>query len=1403
MLFTLTPIVKRKTSLQSDLSSSYDNLNLCTPQSILKVRHLVQKRDSITDDTLQDEDKISENRDERLLQNTSLRLESRSSLSRTPKRQHVQFDEATQFTTSVSDESKLESSPVSNRTNLRSSISSKEISSILSSSVHDELSDDVFYSPNNSGNSNIDEKADEEDEIKVVHTETNQRCSSVDSEESVEENIEQPEKETAILKEISTPEIKITSASPRARRSYKRSVELTPTRSSPRLSKLQVTQEEPSISQLETQKEDKVETTSDELLSPIPTRSVSKLKGRKSLSRQVLENNTFSKIYPPSAKEDIVSEERSYFKAEKTSIIEKSSIESKTTTMETNVSVVETEEKASPFKVTSDTHKTRTSSSSVTKTQNLEKALDSDSSIGSDLSYRYEEQEPSMKLSDSLQEYIDFLMASGKKLRESEHLKKDKIELSETQLTFDSDKEVITEDEEITSDGESEQLKKTENLSRSQLNFDKDTREITEDDEYSSDDDVVETRERMPEIRKFKDRSELPKSQLHSDKADEKSEEEVEVISSDDEIQKNVEQSEEITYQDLHPLNKGFYDDFEQKNTDIPESSDSTLCVLKKLYEEQSSGESDCSDEQERTYNELEANIFGVTGFEDTMFRKSKRSGTFTDNTTAVKDEIVLISSDSEKDKDSNSHCSYNSAYEKATEKCDEDSDPSQSTDDNDINIHYEVQEDANNEDSNDMENNRVEFEELKYNEDNQIGEHEDAQVNKGCLAIVEEVESDSTENLQECNTKSSFTEIVDIEEIEPVEIRRNETSHIDPLLIRGDQEVDNEIKPVFEMNVHNENGYSNQDPILNTETINILEHDSESDESINKEINEFLEELEKPDQIIVNETTKLLDNIAKENVLIEKIKENEDVEINPLTDEEDNSVTEEDPGEINQSSTEVVPPKSKSKVDQSTNTTFVTKGNTFSIAEKKEKNIDQFTNTSKLESGKRKHTSKKTSKQSEKKTSVETDTAIAEPNLFDDVDSEFAKIIGDDPLASSDTTEGEAFRTETVVADIHAPSTPGDKSQRTPSRRLTRRSSAAQSPRNIDISAHVDHGKLLFIEIKNDDFSKLIDSTLNPQIHTTPARRTRRSLSALEANTSDNVNIDCDNDESLKIINDCALVGLTLRRKRSASVDVKTFSKPRTTKRAKSVDSMSETNERKTKSIAHMPIISEEKLEAKKVKETRKSKSVIDSYTTARRLTRRQASMVKDLTKTTDAESIDAVPKLQIDLEQMDPIKLLEKDHFEGNPDPEEKIIYEQSSPSTSTVSVPRSRRRSRSNSVLSEASTPSQSLPGTPQKRKTRSRTKSPAASGISTRSRKQSENDLVVSEHPEESSPPKRERPKKTDDAESTGRRTRSRAGSASSIKSDGSTEKKSARGRRIVSAKSELPEISEEKETVNQK
>ncbi|XP_050517394.1 myb-like protein V [Diabrotica virgifera virgifera] len=56
-----------------------------------------------------------------------------------------------------------------------------------------------------------------------------------------------------------------------------------------------------------------------------------------------------------------------------------------------------------------------------------------------------------------------------------------------------------------------------------------------------------------------------------------------------------------------------------------------------------------------------------------------------------------------------------------------------------------------------------------------------------------------------------------------------------------------------------------------------------------------------------------------------------------------------------------------------------------------------------------------------------------------------------------------------------------------------------------------------------------------------------------------------------------------------------------------------------------------------------------------------------------------------------------------------------------------------------------------------------------GISTRSRKQSENDLVVSEHPEESSPPKRERPKKTDDAESTGRRTRSRAGSASSIKS----------------------------------
>ncbi|XP_072402062.1 uncharacterized protein Elys isoform X1 [Diabrotica undecimpunctata] len=1412
MPFTLTPIVKRKTSLQRDLSSSYDNLNLCTPQSILKVRHLVQKRDSVSDDTLQNEDKVSENHGGRLLENTSLRLESRSSLPRTPKRQHVQFDEATQFTTSVSDESKLESSSVGNRSNLRSSMSSKDISSILSSSVHDELSDDVFYSPNNSGNSNIDEKADEE-EIETVHTETDQRRVSVDSEESVEEKKEQPEKETDILKGISTPEIKVTSASPRARRSYKRSVELTPTRSSPRLSKLQVTQKDPSISESQTQKEIEADTTSDELLSPRPTRAGSKLKGRKSLSRQVLENNTFSKIYSPSTKENIVSEERSYFKSERTSITEKSLIESKTTTMETNTSVVETEEKASPFKVISDTLKTHTSSSSVTKTQNLEKELDSDSSLGSDLSYRYEEQEPSMKLSDSLQEYIDFLMASGKKLRESEHLKKDKIELSQTQLTFDSDKEVITEDEEITSDGESEQLKQTENLSRSQLNFDNDKREITEDDDYSSDDDVVETRERMPEIRQFKDRSESPKSQLRSDKDKEESGEDVEVISSDDEIQKNIEPSEKITYQDLHPLNEGFYDDIEQKNTDIPESSDTTLYVPKKLYAEQSSGESECFDEQERTYNELEANIFGYTGFEDTVFRKSNRSGTFTDETTAVKEEeIVLISSDSENDKDSNSRSSYNSAYTKSTEKCPEDytsSDASQGTDGNNINIHYEVQEDVNDEDSNEKEENRVTIEEQEDNDFDQIDENEDDQVNKGCLMIVEEVESNSAENLEECNTQSSFTEIVDTEEIEQVEIPINETSHIDPLSNIGNEEADNETKSVFEMNVYNENESSNQDPMLNTETSNILGHDSESDESINKEINEFLEELEKPDQIIVNETTKLLDNIAKENVLIEKSKENQDVEINPLTDEEDNNVTEEDPGEINEPSTVVVPQKSKSKIDQSTNTTFVTKGKTFSISKKKEENIDQFTNASKLESGKSKNTSKKT-KKSEKKTNVQTDTAIALPNIFDDVDSEFAKIIGDDPFVSSDTTEAAAFRTETVVADIHAPSTPGDRSQKTPSRRVTRRSSAAHSPsRDIDISTDVDHGKLLFVDIKNDDFSKLIDSALNPQIHTTPARRMRRSLSALEANTSllntsnsDNVNIDCDNDQSLKIINDSALVALTLRRKRSASVDVKTFSKPRTTKRTKSVDSMGEIiNERKTKSIAHMPIISEEK-----VKETRKSKSVVDSYTTARRLTRRQASMVKDLTITTDAESVDDMPKLQIDLEPIDPIILLEKDHFEGKPDPEENIVYEQSSPSTSTVSVPRSRRRSRSNSVLSEASTPpSHNLPDTPQKRKTRSRTKSPAASvsGISTRSRKQSESDLVVSEQPEQSTPPKRGRSKKTDDIEGTGRRTRSRTGSASSIKSDGSAKKKAARGRRIVSAKSELPEISEEKESVNKK
>ncbi|KAJ8920902.1 hypothetical protein NQ315_015695 [Exocentrus adspersus] len=310
--------------------------------------------------------------------------------------------------------------------------------------------------------------------------------------------------------------------------------------------------------------------------------------------------------------------------------------------------------------------------------------------------------------------------------------------------------------------------------------------------------------------------------------------------------------------------------------------------------------------------------------------------------------------------------------------------------------------------------------------------------------------------------------------------------------------------------------------------------------------------------------------------------------------------------------------------------------------------------------------------------------------------------------------------------------------------------------------------------------------------------------------------------DQSNSSVGGKSLASVQIRKTRSASVDEvipspRRRSTRRTSAEEKSEDSI-ETTRRKTRtraaSVSQLPAIKEE---GKGAKPRSRANSAIESYATARRLTRRQASMIKGMeTPSSVTARDDSDVEKAVDVDAIDPIKLLDKETFQGPPDPEEADVYDPSSPSNSTASSfsKPAKRVVRSASAASESSAP----PTTPRKKTRRSLgvMDAPSPTGMRTRSSsKHSETSSVASEKSDPPTPPKRSRKQSTSkdstdassavSAPASTRNTRSRTNSVSSAKSDTlfmvldllSSPKKNPRNRRLVSAKSQLPEIVEEK------
>ncbi|KAG5885554.1 hypothetical protein JTB14_007634 [Gonioctena quinquepunctata] len=1394
----LTPIVKRKTSFQQDQSLlSGTTMNVCTPQSILKGRNI------------EDFDVM---RGEISQRNSSIGLSSRRSLSRTPRPQHVQFKD------SFSDQSSkpAESISLEDRILQRSSLSSRDISYIVSSKDDtNSTTDETFYSPNSSY-----EKVSHESKQEDV--EGSELMNNTEAMEDVEKQLN-PENERELRSNQSMGEdfkinksvredLHITESmidSPRGRKSYKRSYkEMSPVRFSPRLAKAAENQiETPASKKL--LEEPKLDESVDTEMSPADSGSIStdsfsaiqsprlmsRVKGRRSLSRQVLEQNTFLKLCTPVSTNTTLSKDTVYSKTEKTVAVEKSPRNSSITTVETSLKISDTSriDPHSPLTI-----KSHTVEGSLSKKNFFESTTDFNTSSESDISFDYNSQSqvPELKLSDSVNEYMKSIYS---RLAEKDNLDRSNIFInSPTFHTVTGEKRASGEKV----DKSAVSINKSQGLEEPSLVINESISGKQVDEGYTADkfeelNVPIYKSQGLAEPYLLVDKSISEKQVVEGDTGDKLKDSDVSIYKSQVFEQPSLLHNEII-------LNRQVVDSFSQTNTTgLSDSlneykthlqsetersknemqSDSFLrqtetevsecshnkdrseeVISMEIYEDLSSGTDDRESYTDpSSFNELELNVFETTGSGNLTPLKRMELSTvsfaspnsdsyfvpdsekaFIEHTprkegAITEDAIVISSSDDENTSISRSENRRSSSL------------PSKSSGNLQVSYEQNIQMDDNSRSLNDT----ISSEEL----------------NDHCQDIVEELPQTITVDKEISsvlmNEMKSNNE--DFEKVTGISINLDNAENINKELVPETEINKNDEEKWASANFTENVGYPEQ--IKNSESMS--EESVTAEPEIKITINKTLHSLREKGVEREIETSNIL--ISQENVEDDRVKranfqkyyydDQLNVTLKPNVNEPDNLEQHDQNVEINATVPEEI---------------MINEG----ISDiNKDEQLSQ------------------TIKESVAEKTFEGVERPPDPKVYSSKGTK--KINVED--SSSDTTEGETFRQEIVTAQVHTPSK--KRTEEPLIRRITRRSTSLMA-QNLDIvttmagtdSSNDTKELSPAVTIIQDD----VFTTEKPS-HPSPSHNSGRITKPRRLSQSSNGTIDCQASTSKETL-EAPKVMTLLRRTRSASVtEVKTYSRKRVSKRSSSVDEKVEDcvlepkpkPTSKARSVSQMPIISEELKGGKYTKE---------NYTTSRRMTRKQASMMKGIPTPTDVTAEDdSGSEKTIDVEDFDPIMLLEKEHFQGEPDPEEKKVYE-TSPSNSTASSLHrpARRKSRSASITSDISLPpSVSHPPTPEKRprKSQSRVGSPSTSGVKTRSRKQSETSSVVSEKTDPATPPKRPRRKQNDESEASStkpKRTRSRTDSVSSAKSDASNSpKKNIRTRRLVSAKTDLPEIQEEK------
>ncbi|CAH2013846.1 unnamed protein product [Acanthoscelides obtectus] len=341
---------------------------------------------------------------------------------------------------------------------------------------------------------------------------------------------------------------------------------------------------------------------------------------------------------------------------------------------------------------------------------------------------------------------------------------------------------------------------------------------------------------------------------------------------------------------------------------------------------------------------------------------------------------------------------------------------------------------------------------------------------------------------------------------------------------------------------------------------------------------------------------------------------------------------------------------------------------------------------------------------------------------------------------SSSDTTDSDAVKEVVVTAEVHSPRSK-KRTEEPLLKRVTRTNSTSLAQQEVDPKEQPSTSK-------QSEGKRSSRKTRSVSLAEEPvgSRRNLRSSSvetegSVSEKKEENRAMPVDEGESTK-----------KGRRRISSVDESTST------------GGGRRGKRRTMSVDELPVIAEDVELGKK--------TTMDRYTSTRRLTRKQANMMRNssIPEREEMEKLEGEP--------FDPIDLLDKEPFQGKADSEESKVYQGSSSTASTVSSVRPGKRiTRSASAASDTSV-AQVL--TPKKQgRSKSQPKSPVqpTEGVKTRSRKYSDSNSVASIQSGSPSPPKRTRKKDDTTIPSSTRKTiRSRTSSISSTKSDAHTKRK---------------------------